>query len=404
MRDNFAIIGRDGQSSPGESSMKQIDAVALTQALVRLDTVNPPGNEDACIAQLESLLREAGFACSRSEFAPRRTSLLARIGGREIHAALCFTGHLDVVPLGSAPWQHDPFGAEIVDGRLLGRGSSDMKSGVAAFVAAAVSLAPALRDSRGLSLVLTAGEETGCEGAFHLVRDSAMRGRLGSADALLVGEPTGNRPLVGHKGAFWLAATASGKTAHGSMPQSGDNAIYKIARAALALEQFEFEVPAHPLMGAPTLNVGTVRGGLNINSVPDAAQLDIDIRTIAGQDHQHVLRCVCRALGPHIGLKTLLDVASVFTEADDPWVSRVYEACEKHTGERAEPATISYFTDAAALRDPLGGPPTIILGPGEAAMAHQTDEYCRVDRIVQAQALYADIIRERCLFSRTAAK
>lgn len=380
--------------------MKQIDAVSLTQSLVRMDTVNPPGNEDACIAQLESLLVDAGFACSRSEFAARRTSLIARIGGSGEHAALCFTGHVDVVPLGSAPWTHDPFGADIVEGKLFGRGSSDMKSGVAAFVAAAVSLAPMLRDGRGLSMVLTAGEETGCEGAFHLTGDAAARAQLGSADALLVGEPTGNRPLVGHKGAFWLAATATGKTAHGSMPQSGDNAIYKIARAALALEQLDLGVAPHPLMGASTLNVGTVRGGLNINSVPDAAHLDIDIRTIAGQDHEQVMRCVCQALGPHIGLRKLLDVESVYTQPEDGWVQHVYSLCEKHTGERAEPATISYFTDAAALRPALGGPPTIILGPGEAAMAHQTDEYCRVDRIVQAQALYADIIRERCLGAR----
>ena len=392
------IIARDEPSHPSEPAMKQIDAVSLTQSLVRIDTVNPPGNEDACIQQLESLLSAAGFACSRSEFAARRTSLLARIGaGAGEHAALCFTGHVDVVPLGSAQWKHDPFGGEIVDGQLFGRGSSDMKSGVAAFVAAAVSLAPMLRESRGLSMVLTAGEETGCEGAFHLVADPAMRGRLGSAEALLVGEPTGNRPLIGHKGAFWLSASATGKTAHGSMPQSGDNAIYKIARAALALEHLDFGVPAHPLMGAPTMNVGTVHGGLNINSVPDSAQLAIDIRTIAGQDHEQVMRCVCQALGPQIGLKKLLDVASVYTQPDDPWVAHVYELCQRHTGETAAPATVSYFSDAAALRDPLGGPPTIILGPGEAAMAHQTDEYCRVDRILQAQAIYADIIRERCL-------
>jgi succinyl-diaminopimelate desuccinylase len=143
--------------------------------------------------------------------------------------------------------------------------------------------------------------------------------------------------------------------------------------------------------------VGTVSGGININSVPDAAQLAIDIRTIAGQDHEQVLRCVCSALGPRIGLKKLLDVGSIYTNPDDPWVARVYAICEGHTGQCAQPATVSYFSDAAALRDPLGGPPTIILGPGEAAMAHQTDEFCRIDRIHEAQAIYADIIRERCL-------
>jgi succinyl-diaminopimelate desuccinylase len=376
--------------------MKPIDPVSLTQALVRADTVNPPGHEDICTSQLADLLSAAGFACRTVEFAPRRSSLIARIGGRPDRPPLCFTGHLDVVPLGAAPWQRDPFGAEIVGGRLYGRGSSDMKSGVAAFTAAAIGLADRLRDSAGLNLILTAGEETGCEGAFHLVGSDEGRALVGSAGALVVGEPTGNAPLVGHKGAFWLAASFSGTTAHGSMPERGDNAVYKMARAALALEAFRFDTGAHPLMGAPTLNVGTAHGGLNINSVPDAAELGIDVRSVAGQDHRQLLQCLCRALGPQVRLRTLLDVGSVYTEPDDPWMQRVFALCQARSGQAMQARTVSYFTDAAALRGPLGQPPTLILGPGEAAMAHQTNEYCRVDAIVEATALYEDLIRDWC--------
>ena len=303
------------------------DPVALTQALVRLNTINPPGDEDQCVALLAELLTAAGFACRTHEFAPRRTSLVARIPPANGRPPLAFTGHVDVVPLGNAPWQHAPFGAEIVDGRLYGRGSSDMKSGVAAFTCAAIAQAGLLRATgHGLTLIITAGEETGCEGAFAMAADADAAALLGTAGALVVAEPTANQPLLGHKGAFWLQATAQGVTAHGSMPQHGDNAVYKIARAALALEQFEFETAAHPLMGAPTLNVGTVRGGLNINSVPDAAELGLDIRTVAGQDHRRLMQCLCHALGPQIGLRALLDVQSVFTEADDPWMQRVFDA------------------------------------------------------------------------------
>lgn len=376
--------------------MTRIDPVALTQTLVRADTVNPPGHEDRCITPLADLLATAGFHCRTVEFAPGRRSLVARIGGRADRRPLCFTGHVDVVPLGAAPWQHDPFGAAVVDGRLYGRGSSDMKSGVAAFTAAAIGMADRLRDSAGLSLIVTAGEETGCEGAFHLVGSDEGRALVGTAGALVVGEPTGNVPLLGHKGAFWLSASVSGTTAHGSMPERGDNAVYKMARAALALEAFRFETGAHPLMGAPTLNVGTAHGGLNINSVPDAAELGIDIRSVAGQDHRQVLQCLCRVLGPQVRLRTLLDVASVYTEPDDPWMQRVLALCEARRGPAPAARTVSYFTDAAALRGPLGQPPTVILGPGEAAMAHQTDEYCRVDNILEATALYEDLIRDWC--------
>ena len=376
--------------------MTTINPVTLTQALVRADTVNPPGNEDLCTTRLADLLSGAGFDCRTVEFAPRRSSLIARIAARPGRLPLCFTGHVDVVPLGAAPWQHDPFGGEIVGGLLYGRGASDMKSGVAAFTTAAIGLADRLRDGAGLSLVITAGEETGCEGAFHLVGADKTRAWVGAAAALVVGEPTGNLPFLGHKGALWLSAAVSGTTAHGSMPERGDNAVYKMARAALALEAFRFDSGAHPLMGAPTLNVGTAHGGLNINSVPDAAELGIDIRSVAGQDHRQVLRCLCHALGPQVRLRTLLDVSSVYTEPDDPWMQRVFALCQARSGQLPQSATVSYFTDAAALRAPLGMPPTVILGPGEAALAHQTDEYCRVDAIVEATALYADLIRDWC--------
>src|SRR5690606_35436298 len=140
------------------------------------------------------------------EFGERRASLVARIGDGS-GAPLCFTGHIDTVPLGAMPWSVDPFAAESEGDRLYGRGSSDMKSGVAAFVAVAIALAPRLARSPGLLLVITAGEETGCEGAGHLAR---VDGALEPAGAIVVAEPTANYPYVGHKGALWLRARTRG--------------------------------------------------------------------------------------------------------------------------------------------------------------------------------------------------
>jgi len=371
-------------------------AVALTQALVRMNTVNPPGHEDQCAAFLGELLEGAGFRCTTHAFAPRRTSLVARIGGSSGKPPLCFTGHVDVVPLGAAPWSRDPFAAEIADGRLHGRGSSDMKSGVAAFVAATIEAAPRLASGPGLSLVITAGEETGCEGAFHLAQLHKVERVLGTAGALVVAEPTSNYPLVGHKGAFWLKATTRGVTAHGSMPERGDNAVYKAARAVSALERFEFGVAPDALMGRATLNVGTFRGGLNVNSVPDAAELGIDIRTIPGQRHAELLGCLCRHLGPEVELATVLDVESVYTDPANAWVQRVFAVMAPLLGEAIVPRSVTYFTDAAALLPAYGTPPTVILGPGEPQLAHQTDEYCFVHRIEQAVVAYRELIREWC--------
>jgi len=141
------------------------DPVELTRTLVAFDTINPPGNERPCAEYLGKLLDAAGFAVSYHEFDDTRTSLVARIGGSNDVPPLCFTGHIDTVPLGAAPWSVDPFAGEISDGKLYGRGTSDMKSGVAAFVVACTQLADDLARGPGVVLVITAGEETGCEGA-----------------------------------------------------------------------------------------------------------------------------------------------------------------------------------------------------------------------------------------------
>ncbi|MBE0616463.1 MAG: M20/M25/M40 family metallo-hydrolase, partial [Proteobacteria bacterium] len=199
-------------------------AVELTRDLIRFNTVNPPGNERPCAEYLGGLLAASGFAVAYHEFAPNRTSLVARLGGTPGTPPLCLAGHLDTVPLGAAPWSVDPFSGELRDGRVHGRGASDMKSGVAAVVRAALELAPRLPGSPGLLLALVSGEETGCEGAYHLAGLSEVLGRAG---ALVVAEPTDNYPLVGHKGALWLRGTTRGVTAHGSMPERGVNAVYK---------------------------------------------------------------------------------------------------------------------------------------------------------------------------------
>lgn len=373
--------------------MTRSDPVKLTQQILRMETVNPPGNEEACARFLGGMLEAAGYRIRYHSFGPGRVNLLADIGGQADALPLCFTGHIDVVPLGTAPWTKDPFAGETDNGRMFGRGSSDMKSGVAAFVVAAIQMAPHLARGPGLSLVITAGEENGCQGGFHLLED----GVLGRAGAVVVAEPTSNYPLVGHKGAFWLQAITRGVTAHGSMPEKGDNALYKAARALSKLEAFRFANPPHDLMGQATLNVGTLQGGLNINSVPDRAVMGIDIRTVPTVDHKALLAELSRLLGPEVELETTMDLEAVYTEPDDPWMQSVFEVMTPIVGSFPTPKTATYFTDAAPLSRAYDNPPTVILGPGEAHMAHQTDEYCVIDRIGQATAAFEEIIRRWCL-------
>jgi succinyl-diaminopimelate desuccinylase len=371
----------------------QVDAIELTKQLVRMNTINPPGQEEQCARHLGSLLEKSGFKVKYHELSPQRASLVATIGGNADKAPLCFTGHIDTVPLGATQWKMDPFAADTEGGKLYGRGTSDMKCGVAAFVVASLNLADQLARSPGLELVITAGEETGCEGAFHLTHKS---GALGRAGAVVVGEPSSNYPFVGHRGAFWLNARTRGVTAHGSMPEKGVNAVFKAARAVGILEKFRFTNPAHPLMGQATLNVGTIRGGLNINSVPDEAVIGVDIRTIPGIKHAELRAELMRQLGPEVELEAILDLESVYTAPAHPWIQQVFEVMQPFLGNRPEPRVATYFTDAAALNVAYDTPPTVILGPGEAHMAHQTNEYCIVDRVTESVAAYEEIARRWC--------
>src|SRR5512142_2404061 len=142
----------------------RIDPRALTRELLAFNTINPPGMERACARHIGGLLERGGFTVAYHEFAEARTSLVAHIGVRDAKPPICFTGHIDVVPLGNARWTRDAFAGETDGDKLYGRGSTDMKSGIAAFVAAALAMAPELARGPGLVIVVTAGEEIGCEG------------------------------------------------------------------------------------------------------------------------------------------------------------------------------------------------------------------------------------------------
>ena len=268
-----------------------------------------------------------------------------------------------------------------------------MKGGVAAMVTAALELSNMSGGKAGIHLVLTAGEEIRCRGAEYL---ASLGSALHQAGALVVGEPTANYPVLGHKGVFWLEADTSGVTAHGSMPEQGDNAIYKMARAIARLEEFDFKVSPHPVLGKPTLNVGTVTGGININSVPDLATIGIDIRTVPEQDFDSLQRHLQIYLGEEVTLKCLQASPAVSTDPDDAWVQEVFQIMAAYIGESPQPRGIPYYTDASALSTALGHPPTIIMGPGESEMAHKTDEYCYVSKIEAAEEAYTEIAKRWC--------
>ena len=369
------------------------NCLSLTRKLISFNTVNPPGQERDCAEYLARLLEDGGFKVTLYEFSERRTSLIAQIGSYGDKAPICFAGHMDTVPLGANRWEKDPFSGEVDGDKVFGRGSSDMKGGLAAMVVAALRLANIANRNAGITLVCTSSEETGCQGAHHLAR---LGNALGEAGALLIGEPTSNYPLVGHKGALWLEVSTSGVTAHGSMPEQGENAIYKAAQVVTQLQAYKFDISPHPLLGAPTLNVGTISGGMNINSVPDRAVIGVDIRTIPDQRNRDVYENLQSYLGQEVEIERIVDAGSIISEPGHEWVQDVFDIMEPFCRKRPVARGVTYFTDASVLTPAFGNPPTLILGPGEPAMAHKLDEFCYISKIEEAVEAYVKIGNKWC--------
>jgi succinyl-diaminopimelate desuccinylase len=367
----------------------------LTQDLIRFRSVNPPGNEREAAEYLGNRMRELGLEVEIQQLEDDRSQVIGRVRGQG-DGHLVFTGHLDVVPPGGQAWEHDPFGGEEVDGRLYGRGSADMKGGVAAMVAGAAALVEAgFQPKADYVIAATAGEETGMFGAAAMVERRSLVG----SRYLVVGEPSDLDVFIGEKGVLWVELRALGRTAHGSMPWLGANAISLLARLIPRLEDYPFAFQESALLGKPTLSVNVIEGGNKTNVVPDLCRIEIDMRTVPGQDHDAMLDHL-RALAEevasvyHDGIRIEIDVMnnknSLETEPSDPLVDAAVQAAASVRGTSPKVGGVTYGTDAALL-GPGFNIPMVICGPGAPGMAHQPDEYVEVKQLEQAAQIYAEL-------------
>lgn len=355
------------------------DALALARRLVRIDTRG--GGERPAADLVADVLDDAGFDVRVDEPLPGRANVVARFGAEP---TITFTGHLDTVPAEESGWSFDPMSGEVRDGRLLGRGSSDMKAGVACQVTAAVRAARERPADTAVQLVLTFGEETGCDGAALV--DPAS---LVPADLLLVAEPTGNRPVLGHKGTLWLKVTAHGVSAHGSRPELGRNAIAALAGAAARIHAYD-DWPSSPAYGSATVNVGTFHAGTQPNLVPDHAEMCLDLRTIPGFGSDEAVAEIVRLCGDDLHVERLVDLPGVATDPAD--AAEVLELLAPGSSARP-PEYATYFTDASVLTERLGGPAVVVYGPGDPEQAHVTDETCSVPAIAESAAALHRLLR-----------
>ncbi|MER3396594.1 MAG: acetylornithine deacetylase [Acidimicrobiia bacterium] len=379
-----------------------VDPPELSQILVdlvRADSENPPGNEQRAAEVAAGWLERIG--CSPIEFhaeIPGRPSVIAWWPRRhsdvsEKDRILALNGHLDVVPAGDpSAWTHPPFGGDIERGRIYGRGTSDMKSGIASMIEAVAAIERAQLALEGtICFQLVADEESaGTHGTQYLVREGYIR-----ADAAIVGEPTSLMVGIGERGALWAKIKAFGRAAHGSVPNAGVSAIEKLSRAVLALHNRDFK-KNDPLFGSPTLNVGVIAGGEKVNMVADYAEAQIDRRLVPGENWQSALEEIRQILNaltaedPDARYEIeVMNFAEPSVESKDSRIVKVVAECITDCiGGPPEYYVSPGSSDARFLRNEARIP-TILFGPGIMGLAHCVDEYVELDSMVAAAEVIA---------------
>lgn len=362
------------------------DPLAIAQALVATPSVNPVledgGAGEGAIADLTAgWLREWGLETETIEAAPGRWNVLARLGDPSDGPTVLLNGHLDTV--GVAGMTVPPFGAEVKDGRLWGRGSCDMKGGVASLLAAAARLAREDSLPGSLIVALTGDEEHASLGMDALVR-SGVR-----ADAAVVCEPTSLAIMPAHKGFIWVDALFRGRAAHGSRPEVGIDAIEHAGRYLAKLGSLKAELNAaepHPLLAHGSFHAGTISGGAAPSVYPSDCKLVLERRTLPGETSERVMQEFQAVLDGLAGEVPALDAELVqgltrpATEVpdDSPLVQGLISACSV---QGVEPAVegMTAWVDAAFLNE--AGTPAVCFGPGSIGQAHSDDEWIEASEI-----------------------
>ncbi|MBU6951576.1 acetylornithine deacetylase [Hahella sp. HN01] len=320
-------------------------------------------------------------------------NLVAKAGQGE--GGLVLAGHTDTVPYDDGAWNSDPFKLSERDGKWYGLGVCDMKGFFALALAALAPALPYLR--KPVTLIATADEESSMDGARRLMQAAKNYG-----DYVVIGEPTGMRPIRQHKGILMDAIKVEGRSGHSSQPALGRNALEAMTDVMISLrelrsswvEQYSnpgFEIPY------PTLNLGCIHGGDNPNRICKSCELQYDVRLMPGMPMETVresirsqLRSIAEKHEVDIQLRPLFDGVDSFQERED---SRLVRICEELTGKAS--GTVAFATEAPFFKQ-LGAE-TVVLGPGDIDQAHQPDEYVSLDRIPPMMKLLEELIRRLCL-------
>ncbi len=376
---------------------KAVDAAALTdlaQKLVQLDTQAPEPGEAAAADLLEAYLRDRGFTVTRQEVAPNRPNLIADLGSGD--GGLILEGHTDVVSVGDAgAWLVPPFEGRIEGDVLHGRGSADMKAGLAAAIAAAIAVRSVLPEPhRRLRLAILCDEEGLMLGVKAFVRGGFAAGFAGA----IICEPEENEVCLVQKGALRAWVNFTGRMAHGAMPYAGANPIPAAAAFVSGLPAIAQAQVQHPVLGevyvTPTVFEASAGPGQN-NVIPGTCRVGLDVRTVPGVDHAalsaqmqaHLTATLVAFPGITAALDVFEDRPATETPPDAPIV-RAVQGALKLTDQPVRYGGVPGATDGTFL-SAWGGVPIVTIGPGDRHIPHQRDEWVSVSQMVAAARAYA---------------
>jgi acetylornithine deacetylase/succinyl-diaminopimelate desuccinylase family protein len=387
--------------TPSDRAADAVDrdeVLAFARALIAAPSENPGGTEDEAATVAADILSQLGTQPTVVRGGEGRPSVVAAIGAGE-GPSLAWNGHLDTVPVGTRDgWVVDPFAGEIVDGRLVGRGACDMKGPIAAALAAAAALRRADVTLAGTLVFHLAADEE--HAGIHGTKVLWERGLL-TQDMAVVGEPSELTLGLAERGGAWITATAYGRGAHGSQPHRGVNAITSMARFLLRLPE-ALPVVEHPLCGRPTVNAAMIEGGTAPNVVPDRCAIEIDRRTVPGENDPDAvlapfaaIAAGLRADDPSIDVRAELHdwTPAAETAAAAPVAVAVRRAAAAELGREPADAGFTGITDArfyiheAAI-------PAVIFGPGSLSVAHTPNEWIDVDELVTGARIYARLFAD----------
>jgi acetylornithine deacetylase len=377
--------------------------------LIAIPSVNPMGHpvtgpeylEYRVTDYLESFFRQLGVNYQRQTVEPKRDNIIARLDGAATAEAgapiLLFDAHQDTVPV--TGMTIEPWTPVVRDGRIYGRGACDIKGGLAAMLVAFARLAaePAKRRST-IILSATVNEEHGFSGATALTKlweqpNSIIPRRPAAA---IIAEPTELNVVVAHKGVVRWRMHGLGRAAHSSDPHAGDNAIYRLAPALTALERYAQDVAPklgrHPLCGQPTLSVGTIQGGLSVNTVPARATIEIDRRLLPGENpraaYDHVLGYLAENLAQPGSIqhdRPYMQTTGL-SDRDNRALGEQLVRTARSVVDGSAMVGVPYGTNAAATS--AAGVPSVVFGPGSIAQAHTADEWLALDQLELASEVY----------------